>query len=92
MKQEFNLSAKIIHREIETGVFGAIIDDDKIDVSDVKEFIKLDEEFHEEIVKWACQFNELSTTEDILNWWRKGKLGARKIKNKFNDLIGDELK
>lgn len=82
MKKQFNLS----NLEMEhNGVYFYL------DIF-VREFIKLDKEFQEKIVEWACQFNELSTTEDILNWWRKGECGARKIKNKFNKLIGDKLK
>jgi len=38
--QEETLSDKIIHREIDTGVFGAVQEDNKLEVDDVKEFIK----------------------------------------------------
>jgi len=57
----------------------------------IKEFIRLDKEFHKEMLIWANQFAEYVTDEQILEWWEEESHGAKEIKEKYNKLAGDKL-
>ena len=90
---EFNLSEKINHREIDTGVWGAVDNSDTLEVENVKEFIRLLKETEQSDLKKIILIPNYCNEETHMEYAKRyADIVLRLFKQEIEKKAGEKLK